>query len=153
MRISGPITSLAPLATGHTVGLPEPTPKTPPHKRVSEPARAQTATGFEQGQKPADFWRAATGQPNPQTHIAPPSLMQLRITQMLDNQVKAQQETAEVTDPASPESTAQSDGPEADEPEAPIMSSAELDKAAERQINAVKGYSAMERSSVFNTLP
>ena len=153
MQISGPITSLAPLATGHPVGLPEPTPKTPPHKRVSEPVRAQTSTGFEQGKKPADFWRAATGQPNPQTHIAPPSLMQLRITQMLDDQVKAQQETAEVTDPASPENTAQSDGPEADEPEAPIMSSAELDKAAERQINAVKGYSAMERSSVFNTLP
>ena len=84
--------------------------------------------------------------------------MQLRITQMLDDQVKAQQQTAEVTDPASPESTAQSDDPAADEPAAPIMGSAEQDsaeqdKAAERQINAVKGYSAMERSSVFNTLP
>lgn len=49
---------------------------------------------------PAQFWRTLNGGPDPATHIAPPSIMQIKITQMLDEQAVAMDDTYE-TDEAS----------------------------------------------------
>lgn len=42
---------------------------------------------------PAQFWRTLNGGPDPATHIAPPSIMQIKITQMLDEQAVAMDDT------------------------------------------------------------
>ncbi|MEN9060329.1 hypothetical protein [Ponticoccus litoralis] len=44
---------------------------------------------------PAQFWRTLNGGPDPATHIAPPSIMQIKITQMLDEQAIATKDTGE----------------------------------------------------------
>lgn len=41
------------------------------------------------GHPPAMFWRAARGEPDPLLHEAPPSIVQLKITQVLDAQAAA----------------------------------------------------------------
>lgn len=100
MHIAGPNSWLAPLATGHPLGLPAAPRKPAPHLRVTPPPQFQKSSGFDQGQSPAAFWRASAGTPNPDTHIAPPSIMQIKISQMLDTQARAQQDRAA---PAGPE--------------------------------------------------
>lgn len=155
MVLSGPNTWIAPLATGHPAGLPK-TPKKPlPHTRVTAPGGGDAMAGFMQGQDPTNFWRAASGQPDPATHIAPPSIMQMKITQMLDDQA---QDQARIADPQAPEpateaeqsaeapktrDVADSDQSErTPEPDAASAPQAPYDPAE-----------AIARSSVFSTLP
>lgn len=56
------------------------------------------------GQAPDKFWRAARGEPDPATHIAPPSIMQLKISKLLEEQAPQTEDdplpSAEDTGPA-----------------------------------------------------
>lgn len=54
---------------------------------------------------PARFWRTLNGGVDPSTHIAPPSMMQIKITQMLDEQAVALSEAPEAEDFAQPEAS------------------------------------------------
>ncbi|WP_092425472.1 hypothetical protein [Alloyangia pacifica] len=42
-----------------------------------------------EGQPPAGFWRSLTGLPDPANHVAPPSIMQIRISALLEEQAEA----------------------------------------------------------------
>ncbi|NDW57671.1 hypothetical protein G0P98_14290 [Yangia sp. PrR004] len=61
-----------------------------------QPVKEQSTTDTDQGgeygadgQPPASFWRSLTGMPDPSSHVAPPSIMQLRITALLEEQAEA----------------------------------------------------------------
>ncbi|WP_143595895.1 hypothetical protein [Tropicibacter naphthalenivorans] len=41
---------------------------------------------MREGQSAEKFWRSASGLPDPDSHMAPPSIMQIKISQMLDQQ-------------------------------------------------------------------
>ncbi|SDJ00545.1 hypothetical protein [Salipiger marinus] len=103
MQFPGVPATVAPFATGHPSGLPAaPTP--PARETVVQPASKPLPADPEPGGlPPSSFWRTLSGLPDPRNHSAPPSIMQLRITAILDEQVEhlreAEPETA--TDPAS----------------------------------------------------
>jgi hypothetical protein len=86
MHIQAQYPGTAPLATGHPHGLPEPRRSERPQTRVlpigltRDPDAAMT-----RGQPPASFWRAVSGEPDPD-QASPPSIMQIRITQLLEAQ-------------------------------------------------------------------
>ena len=93
MQLAGPTLWTAPLATGHPLGLPGIQKPTPPHQRVQPTAQSRNPDAtMSDGQPPAKFWRAASGEPDPATHLAPPSIMQIKISQMLDEQANEQAE-------------------------------------------------------------
>ncbi|MBO9467748.1 hypothetical protein J7443_21130 [Tropicibacter sp. R15_0] len=89
MQPTGPSLWIAPLATGHPHGLPgakrpeKPTTKVQPLDQARNPDAALT-----RGQTPGNFWKAVNGEPIPEEHIAPPSIMQLKISQILDEQAQ-----------------------------------------------------------------
>lgn len=93
MQIAGPSLWIAPLATGHPHGLPgakraeKPTTKVQPLDQSRSPDAA-----LARQQAPEDFWKAANGDPFPDDHIAPPTIMQLKISQMLDEQAQDMKE-------------------------------------------------------------
>ena len=51
------------------------------------------------GQPPIQFWRTVRGEPDPATHVAPPSILQIRITQLLDEQTTPDRDAANGDDP------------------------------------------------------
>ena len=125
MLFTGANPAVSPLATGHPLGLPAVHEKTPVETRVqpvAKQAKAQNDPGNE-GHPPAQFWRAVSGQPDP-SQPAPPSIMQLKILAMLDEQAARQREpdppeavetlpkAAEDPAPAEEEDRAASDEPE-----------------------------------------
>lgn len=155
MVLSSPNTWIAPLSTGHPAGLPKAPKKPMPHTRVTAPGSGDAMAGFMQGQDPSNFWRAASGQPDPAMHIAPPSIMQMKITQMLDDQAQDQAGTA---DPQASEPTPEAeqiaeapktlDVPESDQAErVPKANTASAPQAPYDPAEAIA------RSSVFSTLP
>ncbi|EPX85611.1 hypothetical protein [Salipiger mucosus] len=88
--------AVAPLATGHPLGLPATQERTSPATRVQPAAREAAAdnnpgTG---GQPPGAARRDASGDPDPEPHSAPPSIMQIKITAMLEEQAEALRGTA-----------------------------------------------------------
>ncbi len=83
MHIPLSLTAIAPQATGHPLSLPRDPHPPPPGTRVS-PLRAAPDTSL-QAQTPETFWRRMSGLPDPETHVAPPSIMQIRIEQMLQD--------------------------------------------------------------------
>ncbi len=89
MQLTGPSLWIAPLATGHPHGLPgakrqeKQTTKVQPLDQARNPDAALT-----RGQTPGNFWKAVNGEPIPDDHIAPPTIMQLKISQMLDEQAQ-----------------------------------------------------------------
>ena len=105
MQFPGVPAAVAPFATGHPTGLPAaPTP--PARETVVQPASRPLPAGPEPGGlPPSSFWRTLSGLPDPRNHSAPPSIMQLRITAILDEQVEQLREaepdsTADPTSPA-----------------------------------------------------
>jgi hypothetical protein len=66
---------------------------------------------------PAQFWRRLNG-PDPASHIAPPSIMQIKISQMLDAQADGAEEPSEEADPL-PEAEPPGQGPASTAPENP----------------------------------
>ncbi|MCA0998453.1 hypothetical protein [Alloyangia pacifica] len=95
MQFTGVPQVVAPLATGHPLGLPGAPVRTAEETKV-QPVKEQSTTDTDQGgeygadgQPPASFWRSLTGMPDPSSHVAPPSIMQLRITALLEEQAEA----------------------------------------------------------------
>lgn len=107
MQIAGPSLWIAPLATGHPHGLPgakrpdKPTTKVQPLDQSRHPDAA-----LARHHAPEHFWKAANGDPLPDEHIAPPTIMQLKISQMLNEQAQdlqtATPKTADDFDPLMP---------------------------------------------------
>ncbi len=107
MQLTGPSLWIAPLATGHPHGLPgakrqeKPTTKVQPLDQARNPDAALT-----RGQTPGNFWKAVNGEPIPDDHVAPPTIMQLKISQMLDEQAQEMEAMAssdvDVTPPEHP---------------------------------------------------
>ena len=89
MHLAGPTSWIAPLATGHPLGLPQDPRKNHPPQRVSAVPDGQLPSTFDKGQTPASFWRVIAGKPDPASHVAPPSIMQLEISRLLDDQAQA----------------------------------------------------------------
>lgn len=84
MSLSVPI---APQTTGHPFGLPENRDPVRRETRVTPVAESRNPdAGFKDGKKPLQFWRSAGGAVDPETHIAPPSIMQIKISQLLNEQ-------------------------------------------------------------------
>ena len=104
MSLSVPI---APQTTGHPYGLPENRAPVRRETRIEPVANARNPdAGFKDGKKPLQFWRSASGSVDPSTHIAPPSIMQIKISQMLSEQTTPS--TAD--DPKSAETASAPDG-------------------------------------------
>ncbi|WP_425099687.1 hypothetical protein [Tropicibacter sp. S64] len=101
MLLAGPTpTWIAPLATGHPLGLPGAQKQTPPQQRVQPPAQPRDASSTLTRDAPLpQQWRDhATVDPDPTTHVAPPSIMQIKISQMLVEQAR-RKEPSDETDP------------------------------------------------------
>uniref|UniRef100_A0A2A3JRR8 Uncharacterized protein n=1 Tax=Alloyangia mangrovi TaxID=1779329 RepID=A0A2A3JRR8_9RHOB len=86
---------VAPLATGHPLGLPGAPVRTAEETKV-QPVKEQSTTDTDhgadhgtEGQSPTGFWRSLTGLPDPVNHVAPPSIMQIRISALLEEQAEA----------------------------------------------------------------
>jgi hypothetical protein len=94
MQVSGLALYLAPWSTGHPQGLPEAQRKSNKVTKVQaiDEARNPELSLNAGGAAPTDFWRKANGDPDPNAHNAPPSIMQIKITQMLEEQALALEE-------------------------------------------------------------
>ncbi|MCR8550141.1 hypothetical protein M4578_20145 [Salipiger sp. P9] len=78
------------MATGHPLGLPA-VPDGPPTETKVQPVSEQAKTGADagpSGQTPARFWRGLSGQPDPARHVAPPSIVQIKISAILEKQAE-----------------------------------------------------------------
>ncbi|SNR27866.1 hypothetical protein [Puniceibacterium sediminis] len=79
----------APVSTGHPFGLPETSAQTKSVTRVTAVTQQSSSdTDMMQEKSPTQFWRAAGGEPDPTTHVAPPSIIQLKISAMLTKQAE-----------------------------------------------------------------
>lgn len=78
----------APLATGHPLGLPGAQKQTLPHQRVQPVSQPQgsSASATRSDPVPHQVKTQAEADTDPATHIAPPSIMQIKISQMLVEQ-------------------------------------------------------------------
>ncbi|WP_141194889.1 hypothetical protein [Maliponia aquimaris] len=106
---------------------------------------------LKDGQAPTQFWRAVNGEPDPSTHAAPPSIMQITISRMLDAQAP-KPDAAQEPEPAPPTTRVEAGQP------AHQTSPAETDPKAEPMPRAAQGADPPSpekpaRRSVFNTLP
>jgi hypothetical protein len=87
MQVTATPLLTAPQLTGHPQGLPD-VPRDPASEtRVKPIADARDPeAGLREGQAPAKFWRAVNGEPDPDANTAPPSIMQIAISRMLEEQ-------------------------------------------------------------------
>ncbi len=87
MQITGLPNWAAPQATGHPFGLPAAHRPPVPEKRV-QPLKpfSRTDTAIPENLPPSEFWRGARGKPDPASHVAPPSILQIEISRLLDQQ-------------------------------------------------------------------
>ncbi|MBS0125360.1 hypothetical protein [Thetidibacter halocola] len=163
MKLVGIPAWYAPHSTGHPLGLPEPARK-PPSVTVKPIAkRSDPDATLSDGKPPLQFWRSAGGEPDPATHVAPPTIMQLKISRMLEDQAKGMAETAEpVSDkrdaPPEPAPAMQTEGAQGEGPQRPEREKhsprTEADAPrAEQNRDAYEVAASLSRSSVFRTLP
>lgn len=111
MQFTGVPPAVAPLATGHPLGLPA-VPDGPARETKVQPVSEQARIGTDaetRGQPPADFWRGLTGLPNPAKHVAPPSIMQIKISAILEEQAARLTHDAHMPEPVG---TGAEDGPQ-----------------------------------------
>ncbi len=146
----------APLSTGHSFGLPETGVQVKSVTRVAAVSKQSFSdTGMMQEKSPPPFSRPATGQRGASTNVAPPSIMQLKISELLNTQAQNLAGQAAEADP------------EVDsEPEAPELVSRdpeETEKPKERAPNQhqaivksgyaqVSGLSGEESPALENTV-
>ena len=85
MQISLPTSPAAPLVSGHPFGLPAAPARSPDPKRVEATDAASSGNlGARRTPAPSAEEELAKVLENPGDHIAPPSIMQLRIAALLD---------------------------------------------------------------------
>lgn len=96
MHLAGPTPWIAPLATGHPLGLPA-LQKQPQAQIKVQPAHAARGMGtmMSDRQPPPHSSPARRDTPDPATHVAPPTIMQIKISQMLDDQAVQLRDPAE----------------------------------------------------------
>ncbi|SDF34865.1 hypothetical protein SAMN04488105_1181 [Salipiger thiooxidans] len=90
MQFPGVSPAVAPLATGHPQGLPA-VPDGPPVETKVQPVAEQAQSRNDPGtggQPPTNFWRGLAGLPDPSKHVAPPSIMQIKISAILEKQAE-----------------------------------------------------------------
>jgi hypothetical protein len=107
----------APQSTGHPLGLPDAQQNLRIPIRVKPVVDAHSPDAqLTKGQSPVHFWRAVNGQPDPAAHIAPPSILQIAIDRLLDEQ--SPEASAKPTLPGLPEAAdpAQESTPTTDSP-------------------------------------
>ncbi|MEQ5871061.1 hypothetical protein J4E08_14315 [Sagittula sp. NFXS13] len=88
MQLEGLSYQSAPLATGHPLslpGAPDTTRSVTKVQPILDARRPETQLG--NATSPSGFWRAAQNKPDPTTHNPPPSIMQIKISQMLQDQI------------------------------------------------------------------
>lgn len=79
----------APVSTGHPFGLPETSAQTKSVTRVPAVTQQSSSdTGMMQEKSPNQYRGSSSGQPDPETHVAPPSIMQLKISAILTKQAE-----------------------------------------------------------------
>lgn len=159
MQIAGPSLWIAPLATGHPHGLPgvkrpeKQSTKVQPLDQSRNPDAA-----LARHQAPENFWKAANGDPVPEDHIAPPTIMQLKISQMLDEQAQEMEATLPIqnseADPQQPAKATEM--PQVDD--GSKGQSAELSKhppspATTKPLPAYDEVASISRNEVLSTLP
>ncbi len=94
----------APLVTGHPQGLPGDQPDPMEQTRVQPVSDARDPEArMKEGQSPTQFWAAVNGKPDPDNHTAPPSIMQITISRMLDEQNPARKREVEAPPVEEPE--------------------------------------------------
>ena len=163
MQISGIPTWLAPVTTGHPLGLPEANRQAQEAPRVKPiQKRGDPDAALAEGRPPAQFWRGTRGEPDPADHVAPPSIMQIRISRMLDEQASQNLQAAapgqEVPQQAQSETDATEPRPEPEQAQPWSQTRAEA-RAETRQATRGSGGGGGQsdasdaRSAVFNTLP
>lgn len=93
MLLAGPTpTWIAPLATGHPLGLPGAQKQPTPQQRVQPVSQSGSSATSADREHPV-ILPERKDDPNPATHVAPPSIMQIKISQMLYEQASKQGET------------------------------------------------------------
>lgn len=138
MQLAGLSYMSAPQATGHPLGLPGAPDKTPSVTKVQpilDARRPETQLGTDT--PPSAFWKLAQGRPDPATHNPPPSIMQIKISQMLQDQVMAPKSEEPVK-----EDTAETDSLNAAEQQATVPSP----KTEEQPVAALVALEDAERA-------
>lgn len=93
MQFSISTLSMAPMITGHPLGLPEAKRSTKsPFEIKPITKRGDIDTAIADARTPAEFRRAVSGRPHPD-QAAPPSMLQIRISQLLAEETKPAQPT------------------------------------------------------------
>lgn len=171
MQPIGMIATHAPLATGHPFGLPEAKGEAPKATRIQPVVDLQKKDDMQSDRHvPQLPWFGSKDDKEPVERPAPPSLMQIKITQMLNEQAReiAPQSTDIQTDAKNPDHVASGD-PKAAQDDAepaplPLSKSTETSetsapmeiiKAAPipESLPAYEEAANLERNSVFSTLP
>ena len=150
----------APQVTGHPHGLPEPSSDRGDRTRVTPIADARDPQArLKDGQVPTQFWRAVNGEPDPSNHTAPPSIMQITISRMLDEQAPRQDAAGKgdpegaktgadpTTPPPAPRSDRSATGMEAETTTRAAQTAGPSDPAT------ASASENRARRSVFSTLP
>jgi hypothetical protein len=105
----------APQVTGHPFGLPAPKEPVADVQKVQpilDARHPETQLGNQN--PPSEFWRLVQGEPDPLTHEGPPSIMQIKISQMLNDQATEMAiAEARKTGPETPVAASSVDDPEA----------------------------------------
>lgn len=93
MQFTGVSQAVAPLATGHPQGLPA-APDGPPAETRVQPVSEQAKAGTGSNDDPGS-------QRNPKAHTAPPSIVQIKISALLEQQARSLQEDRRASGPES----------------------------------------------------
>ncbi|MFZ7093264.1 hypothetical protein [Primorskyibacter sp. 2E233] len=99
MLLAGPTPWIAPLATGHPLGLPGAEKPNSTQQRVQPLAQSRDAEGaLTRGRPTTVLWQPSGSEPDADTHVAPPSIMQIKILQMLSEQADKRAEDSPETE-------------------------------------------------------
>ena len=110
--------TLAPVVTGHPLGLPEPRRAPKPSVEITPISkRGDIDAAIADARTPAEFWRAVSGQPHAD-HEAPRSMLQIRISQLLQ---EAEGADSDASGDGTPETSARATPDEDWAPDTPPM--------------------------------
>lgn len=147
MQVTKPPTLTAPQVTGHPQGLPGDRPAPDEQTKVKPIADARNPDArLNDGVAPTKFWSAANGKPDPDANTAPPSIMQITISRMLDEQ--SPRKTAPAPTDVDADSAPPTDAPKATEADTGADMTMDA-PAPDDQSDAPKD----ARKSVLSTLP
>lgn len=142
MQIAGLSYSSAPQTMAQTIGLPgagDNKHSVTEIQPILDARRPETKLGS--ADSPLAFWNAVRGEPDPETHTPPPSIMQIKISQILQDQALGQTDEA-TEDVATHENTGQSDAIDKNEDAARTRLSEDTEDAPEPTKGTQKEYKA-----------